>query len=328
MSTLLHQLQRDAGGVEAAARTTTPLMAHFGDAAAEYASMSESAVVFDVSDRTQIAVSGEDRAAFLHNFCTNDVKQLASGRGCEAFFTNVKARVLGFANLFAGEESICIDSIAEQAENLLQHLDRYIITEDVQLTDQTEEQGMLFVCGPEGATKLTAALSGGDPVERIIGLAAWDHCTIALDDEVLSVRRVDSLGTCGLQVCAVRDALPKLWTRMMQSGIRPAGADVHEAARIAAGTPVFGIDVNDEHLAPEVDRNDTAISFTKGCYLGQEPIARIDALGHVNRRLRVIESTERLKVGESVHDGQGLVTSCAALPGQDGSVGLAWVRQK
>ena len=138
--------QRDAGAVlneELRAALikgvppSAPAAMHFGDADSEHTAAREGAVVFDLSDRTQIEITGKDSSDFLHNFCTNDIKKLQPGEGCEAFITNVKGRVQGHVFVFAGPDMLWLDTVPGQEDAICDHLNRYIITEDVTLKPQT-----------------------------------------------------------------------------------------------------------------------------------------------------------------------------------------------
>jgi folate-binding protein YgfZ len=287
--------------------------------------------LFDLSDRTQIEVTGRDRVKFLHSFCTNDIKKLQPGQGCEAFVTNVNGKVLGHIFVFAERDSLWIESITGAAATLLPHFDKYVITEDVRFTDRTAEFAELLLAGPS-ATELLERLG-----LSVAALPLYGHLSHGSDALPLrSVRRVDwfdsSTWLLSLPV-AQRDAVERSLT---QAGAREADvAEVH-AARIAAGFPIYGIDISEDNLAQEVGRTSLAISFTKGCYLGQEPIARIDAMGHVNRQLCRIEvSSGPLPdagtpiLDKPAPDGKpiGAITSSAGKwRGDDKPLALAYLR--
>jgi folate-binding protein YgfZ len=300
---------------------------HFGDPRNEYQSARTGSALFDVSDRIELTATGDDRAVFLNNFCTNNVKALLSGQGCEAFVTNVQGKVVGHVFVFAAENETWIDLTARTAETLLAHLERYIITEDVELHAPTGDSGKLFLSGPEANSVLKdVGITAG-------GLSAYDHLLVERKNEKISVRRADFVGSTGFLLAATWDCLADLWSALTQAGARPAGAETFDYLRIEAGMPLYGVDVSQENLAQEVSRTAQAISFTKGCYLGQEPIARIDALGHVNRMLRGLrlegaapprESAVMDKVGG---EPIGSVTSSAEIPGEP-TVALAYLRSK
>lgn len=240
--------------------------------------------LFEIQDRTQIEVTGRDRVKFLHSFCTNDIKKLQPGQGCEAFVTNVNGKVLGHIFVFAERDSLWLESVAGSAATLLPHYDRYVITEDVRFADRSAEFAELLLVGPQ-STELLERL--GLIVTALPRYGHLENGSITLP--LRSVRRVDWLDspTWLLSIAtAQRDEVRRTLT---QAGAQLATEDEFHSSRIAAGYPLYGIDITEENLAQEVGRTALAISFTKGCYLGQEPIARIDAMGHVNRQLCRVE---------------------------------------
>ena len=303
------------------------LAVDFGDARGEYTSARDDCTVFDASSRAQLELTGADRAKFLHNFCTNNILLLKPGQGCEAFCTNVKGRVVGHVFVFCDTDSLWLETVPNAQETLRAHLERYIITEDVQLHDRGAQYGELLVSGPRSAERLNQlGLNTG-------ALGLLEHKKIEHAGESISIRRVDFLAQPGFLLSCARENLAPLWRQLVGGGIRPAGSTALEVLRIEAGMPLYGIDITDENLAQEVGRTRQAISFTKGCYLGQEPIARIDALGHVNRELRGL----RLQAGRLPERGAtvlsedgakevGTITSAARLSDDQPGVALAYLR--
>ncbi len=332
-SALLNE-QRLAGGVPLDHKTSAPktyrfcnpAILHFGDPEREYQAAKSEAVLFDVSDRAQIEVAGKDARKFLNNFCTNDIHRLGTGQGCEAFVTNVKGRILAHIFVFVTDGSVWIETNRHVEETLLAHFDRYLITEDVQLHSRTDQFGELFVTGPDSAEKLSSL---NIPVNT---LGLFEHAIIDRGDGSLVIRRLDLLGQLGCVLSVDRTRLSNLWQHLTASGIRPGGAEAFHACRIESGFPLHGLDLTDDNLAQEAARTQLAISYTKGCYLGQEPIARIDALGHVNRELRILclNSTPAPDAGTVIRaeNGReiGVITSSAMVPGEGRSVALGYVR--
>ena len=251
------------------------------------------AAIFDLDRSGLLEISGTDRRTFLHNFCTNDINQLEPGDGCEAFLVNVKGRVIGHAFVFAGDQVLTLHLPAAPAAPLVEHLERYLITEDVELADRGGERAVLYVSGPESTARLAAA--GLDPGD----LDVMSGRPVSTGSCEATLRRVDWLGSPGTIVDLPLEAGQEAWTALLATGAVAGDDGLFESLRIEALLPVIGIDVTDKHLAPEVDRDARAISYTKGCYLGQEPIARINAMGHVNRLLRGIswEGPERPPAG-------------------------------
>jgi folate-binding protein YgfZ len=242
--------------------------------------------LFDLSDRTQIELTGRDRATFLHNFCTNDIKKLTPGEGCEAFLTNIKGRIIGHLLIFAATESLWIDSVAGAEEFIATHLDRYLITEQVEIHRRGSERADLYLSG-SGAGKM---------IEVTFGVAApsgpWRTLPAGIEGfGEIQIRRMDLGASLGFLLSVPRLAAERVIERLFAAGAIRGDRNLFEAMRIGAGFPEFGVDLTDENLAQEARRTTSAISFTKGCYLGQEPIARLDALGHVNRELCIVESS-------------------------------------
>lgn len=307
------------------ARTATP---HFGDAQTEYTAARESAVVFDLSDRTQLEMTGADRHSFLHNFTTNNINGLLDGRACEALLCNVKGRILGHVFIFAGEETTWVESVPGQSEFLTSHLERYHLLEDFTLTNCSAERGELLVTGPKSADALGTA-----------GIEAADMPPMTcrrLADTSLDLRRIDLFGDPAFLIAGPGDVIETLWAQLTDAGLQPAGRDAFETLRIEAAFPTCGIDLSDENLGQEACRTQQAISFEKGCYLGQEPIARIHAMGHVNRELRrfIVESDDVPPPGTALLNPSdqskeiGRLTSVAWSWQFNRPVGLGMVRTK
>lgn len=274
--------------------------------------------VFDLSDRTQIELTGADRAKFLHAFCTNDIIRLRPGQGCEAFLTNVKGRVVGHVFVFVGANSLWLDSVPGQESAIIAHLDRYLIREDVQFIPHSTDFGELLVTGSNAASLLML-----DQGIELYGFAS----RTAINGLPFQIRRVDLLGAPGFLLSLPRTVTETTRQSLLAVGCVAGSADQFESLRIAAGFPQFGVDMSDENMAPEVARTRQCISFTKGCYLGQEPIARLDAMGHTNRELRRIQfpggtsMTRGLFLSaDQTEEQAGIITSVAPLAGDNGEV--------
>jgi folate-binding protein YgfZ len=284
--------------------------ADHGDASAEELAARTTAALFDLTGRTHLTLTGRDRARFLHGFCTNDVKRLTAGEGCEAFVTNLKGRILEYIFVAIAAEAIHVTGTAGFDEPLYAHLDRYLITDDVQIARRTSDMADLFVSGPKAAAVVNSVAEGSGSIPP------YAHRDVSIAGIACTVQRLDLLGAMGYLLTVPREAIESIREALTKAGAKPAGADVFESLRIESGLPLYGVDLSDENLAQEAMRTEQCISFKKGCYLGQEPIARLDALGHVNRQLTVM----RFATGTLPTAGAGLITADGKDAGKISSV--------
>lgn len=298
----------------------------FGGPGDEAMELANGAGVVPVTERTQLALRGADRASFLHNLSTNDIRRLKPGEGCEAFFLNAQGKTLGHGYVFAEEDQLVLDTVAGQAEFLPRHLDRFLIREKVELVPLPERHDLL-VAGAR-ALPLFAKL-GVSPVPA----EPLAHARVEIEGRIVSMRKVDLAGAQSWLVAMDRADVDAVWQALIGGGARPCGMLAFEAARIAAGAPLFGQDISDANLPQEVGRDRQAISFTKGCYIGQETVARIDALGHVNRLLVGLQGTGDAAVPRGLEltgdDGKlaGTVTSTAFSHPFKRPIALGYVRR-
>ncbi|MEX0938449.1 MAG: glycine cleavage T C-terminal barrel domain-containing protein [Pirellulales bacterium] len=306
--------------------------------ATEYKALTTGVGCVRLTGRTLIEVTGKDRVSFLHNMCTNDVRRLASGSGIEAFFTNAQGKILGHAYLFGEDDRIWIETAPGQAEPLLAHLSKYKIREDVQLIDRTPDVAEILLAGPRAESLLAQLLSATLPGERLaharVEFGGTGGEAAAKSEGGMTVRlcRVDwTQPAAYLVICAANEG-DRVTTVLKNAGAVPCSGETYQAARIEAGTPVYGTDISQANLPQEVARDEAAISFTKGCYIGQETVARIDALGHVNQLLVGVRfsgdavpapETELSIEGKKL----GRVTSAIWSPKLGGPLALAYVRR-
>ena len=285
----------------------------------------------DLPQRTQVELLGTDRASFLHNLCTNEIRKLAPGKGCEAFLTTVQGKTLAHGLLFAGPESLVIDTVPGQSEVILAHLDHYLVCEQVTLVDRTAEWSEFLLAGAESEALL------GRLTDVSALTARLDNAQVTLAGKSVWLRRADLVGRLGYLISASVGELPAVRAALVEAGAVPCGQEDFEEARIEWGFPLFGVDITEKNLPQEIGRDALAISFVKGCYLGQETVARIDALGHVNKTLVGVRfagsdvpppASELLAEGE-VAGGHaaGQITSAAYSPHLAAPLALAFVRR-
>jgi folate-binding protein YgfZ len=299
----------------------------YGDAAAEYGAVRESAGAIDRSDRGVIEATGRDRAAFLHALLSNEIKALAPGRGCSATLLDVHGKVQVTLLVWVLDDRIVLVTPPGMAAATHEMLDKYLFAEKVVLEDVSGSRALLLVAGPD-APALVKRVAGAAPSE-----APWANVTGTLDGiEVRLVRGGGETGEREVWVMAPADASSRVWDAVAAAGARPIGQAALETLRIEAGTPRFGHDVDASVFLPEIPFDDL-VSQTKGCYPGQEVVVRIRDRGHVNRHLRglVLEGGEPPAAGAEVWAGDaaiGRVTSATRSPALGRPIALAFVRRQ
>lgn len=297
----------------------------YGDWKSEHAALTDGVGLVDFRRRTRLELTGEDRAAFLNHLCTHDIVGLAPGAGRETFLTDGTAHVLAHLQVFARPDSLVLETVAEQSEQIVAHFDYYRIREDVAFHDRTLQWCEFLLAGRESEELLGRLTSTPPPTGRLDGVA------IHLANHAVDLRRVDLAGPNGFLLTFHAEAAPVLWRVLREAGARPCGQLAAEALRIEAGWPAYGRDVTKANLAQEVARDDWAISFTKGCYLGQETIARVESRGHTNKTLMGLKFRTaelppcecELRVGKKM---VGHVTSATFSPRLGSALALGYVR--
>jgi len=305
----------------------TPLPSHFGDAAAEYAATRERAGLIDRRDWGVLEVTGRDRATFLHALLSNEIKALASGQGCAAALLDLHGKVQVVLLVWILDERILLVVPPGMARKVAEALDHYLFSEKAYFRDQSEETALLLLAGPD-AHALVERLAGGRP-----GPAPWAHVGATVDGA--PVRLVTGGAETGEpEVWVVAEAAQgsAARDRLVAAGARPIGLAALESLRIEAGTPLFGHDVDETVLLPEIP-SANLVSHTKGCYPGQEVVVRIRDRGHVNRLLAglVLEGDLVPERGSAVLAGDaevGKVTSATHSFGLGRPIALAFVRRQ
>jgi folate-binding protein YgfZ len=274
----------------------------------EYQAATESAALFDLSDHGKIEVTGPDARSFLHNLCTQNVQNLPVGSFCEAFLTTNKARVIAHVWISQPENNVLeLDLAAGQADKVLQHLDHYLISEQVELADRSSEFALLRLVGPKAAELLNRAAM--TPLRR--------HRLLALDGYDL--------------LCPVAESAD-LQKRLVDAGAVCASRETYEILRVEAGLPEYGIDIDENRLAMEVGRTAQATCYTKGCFLGQETIVMARDRGQVNRLMMGVKIAvgSPLSPGTKLYRGNeevGHVTSSVFSPRLGAVLALAYLRR-
>jgi folate-binding protein YgfZ len=338
-------------------------VAHYGDATAEHTALRETAGVLDLSFRSRLCLTGADRVRFLHGQVTNDVKKLRAGEGCYAALVTAKGKMESDLNIFCLSDELLLDFEPGLTRKISQRLEKYIVADDVQVVDVAPHYGLLGVQGPKAEAVVRGlALFAEIPNARLT-LAKISEASLG---EIYLMNHQRLTGSAGILPASASDApdakapsplrsvgalhngfdlfIPsaalagfagKLVAAAKSIGGRACGWTAFETARIEAGIPRFGADMDETNLPIESGIETRAISYTKGCYVGQEVINRIHSIGHVNRELRGLRLADDLEAlpvkGEKLFkDGKevGYITSAVASPTLDANIALGYVRRE
>jgi tRNA-modifying protein YgfZ len=276
-----------------------------------YETLHSSSAWRDVSARGRIRMVGEDRARLLHAMTTNNVEALKPAEGCYAFFLNAQGRIQADVVILCFDDSLLLDVEPETRQKIYDHLDKFIIADDVQLEDVTETTSCIEVGGPQAEASLRAL--GAAIPETDFHSTEWGSRTIYKIDE----ERFRILTNPGDRA----DLTARL------------GEEVDEEAwniwRLERGIPRYGQDITERHLLQET-RQMQAVSFTKGCYLGQEIVERVRSRGQVHKNLAPVEIAAPEVVANEILDETGAkageLMSRVYSPALEKTVGLAYLR--
>jgi len=334
----LHEFHQVAGAVFGEVNGQE-VVAHYGDWLVEYAALREGAGVLDLSFRGRLCVLGADAQRFLNGQVTNNVKDLQIGEGCYAALVSAKGRLQSDLNIYRLENEMLLDFEPGLAELVTQRLEKFVIAEDVDVMDAAPHYGVLSVLGPNAArvvgglsptfilpSKAMTLTKVNEPV-----FAEIYHEEVFAEIYLVSHPRLRSQG---LDLFVPTAAMKDIAARLQAQGGRLCGWQALETARVEDGLPRFGADMDETNLAPEA-LDTRAISYSKGCYIGQEVIARIRTYGQVAKSLRGLrlggESQQPPGRGAKLFLGEkevGSITSVAWSPALRANIALGYVRRE
>ncbi len=284
-----------------------------------YQALRHGAAWLDLRARGRLMARGRDRARFLHNVSSNEVKKMTPGAGCYAFLLTPQGRIQADVWLFCFDDHFLIDTEPDLREKARQQILRYKVADQVEVEDVTGETAAIGVEGPTAGAVL-ASLGAPLPATAYAH-AAWEGGTVAA---------VTLTGQPGFRIYSGAGAADGIIHRLEEAGAQAAAEEDARVVRIENGIPRYGEDIRENSL-PQETRQMQAISFTKGCYLGQEIVERIRAQGHVNKLLSRVEldTAEPPAPGTKLAaDGAevGEITSAVYSPEAGKTVALAYLR--
>ncbi len=296
-----------------------------GELALDYDALVKDKALIERGDRALVEIAGRDRATGLHNLTTHQIKALGCGDGQYAFALNVKGRILFDLNVFARADVLWVDLDCSFLCTALQHFHKYVITEDVQITSRADHVKRLALAGPRAAEVLV-----GRGLNHAAHLPVMGHVDVALGSRPVTVARTDFPGVPAFDLFFAGDHAEEVLK--MFTDIRTASAAAVEVRRIEAGVPWPGREITEEYLPAETRQLERAVSFQKGCYLGQEVVERMRSRQVVARQLVGVQlegaelppAPSELRTADGAPAGT-LTSTCYSMSLQT-RIGLGYVR--
>jgi glycine cleavage system T protein len=325
----LADFQKSMGAVFAE-RDGWLLPVQFGDAAAEYKAVREAAGLMDLSHRALLQFTGDDRVTFLQGMLSNDLRALKTFSGQYAAILNQQGKVLADVRVLCAMNSLYLDFWEPLKEKILAHLNRYLVADEVEIADRSEAYATLSVQGPRSEA-LVKGLAGQTDLPN----ETAHHAMFDADGAAICVARASYTGETGFDLIIAKADLLKIAQRLTEIGrnfgATWVGQEALETLRVESGLPIYGTDFTEDNLLLETGL-EQHVSFTKGCYLGQEIVERVRSRGHVNRRLcgLLIEGAVPARHGDAIRAGEkqiGAVTSSVYSPRFGRAVALGYVHR-
>lgn len=309
--------------------TATTALKSYQTSLDSYRAIREGAAIGALAPRAQIAVAGKDRASYLQGLLTNDIQALTAGTGCYSAWLTPQGRMLTDMHVFESGDMILLDVPADQLQATLQRLDQFLFSEDVQLADLAGSMRAVWVHGPAAPAIVEGVMRG---LSGVVDWPDYRNTRAEFNGAAAVVARVDQLGVPGMCIYVAAAEEGALLAALRGAGAVAADAESFDAARIEAGYPIFGLDMTEETIPLEAGIEQRAISFTKGCYVGQEVIIRVLHRGHgrVAKRLMALRVEgpapargAKLFVGDRE---VGAVTSAAGSP-RHGAIAMGYLHR-
>jgi tRNA-modifying protein YgfZ len=298
----------------------------------EYSALHNGALFFDRSDRSRMRISGPKAAELVTGMVTNDVSGLAVGEGQYAAALTPKGKIIADLRIFAFSDSLLVDTSAAAAAGWKEMVRKYVNPRVAPYHDISAETADIGVFGRSARAALTKVSELDD--KELAALAPYSHITTSFDGASVTVARVPEMDPDGFEVFLPSGAVPALKAKLQSVGISAGSLETWEIARVESGRPQWGVDMDDTTLPQEANFDELgAISYTKGCYIGQETVARVHFRGHVNRflrRLRFVTRPAPPKGAELVDESGKVIgeLKSVALSPRFGGVALGMVRRE
>jgi folate-binding protein YgfZ len=311
------------------------IAAEFTSIEAEYAALRGGVGLVDRGSRVRMLVGGPQAAETLTGLVTNDVGALHPGAGLYAAALTAKGKVIADVRVFARADDLLVDTSEAAGPGFSAMIKKFVNPRLARYADVSAVLRTIGVFGPRAHAVLASVLqaegASAPAVAALRALAAYHHLAFDVAGAIVLVARVPDLGGEGFDCFVPVEIAELLWSRLAAMHAVPVGHDAAEVARVEAGRPAYGIDMDENTLAQEANFDELdGISYTKGCYTGQETVARVHFRGHVNRHLRGVQSAAVIPAGAELFDGEksaGTMKSSVMSP-RLGPIGLAMIRRE
>jgi folate-binding protein YgfZ len=294
--------------------------ASFGDPRREYVELRSGAGLYDLGWRAKIVATGADRVRWTNGMVTNNIRDLAPGRGNYNFLLNAQGRILADLYIYNRGDYLLLDTARWQAANMLEVMNKFIIMDEVELTDVSDKLTSLALQGPRAREVLRdTGFNFADLEPLVVEDITWN-------DVGVSITRMAGDISQKYEIWLAPANAGPVWDALLRAGAKPVGAEALEMFRLAAGVPRYGQDISERYLPQETDQ-EQALNFKKGCYIGQEIVERIHSRALLHRKLTgfMVEGAPPAPGTKIQHEGKdvGEITSALAVPGSDGDRTLA-----
>lgn len=302
--------------------------ASYGDIQEEYRLLREGAALLDMSTLGKLRVTGDDRLTYLQGQLSQDVLPLHEpGQGALSCLLKPTGQMLSDLLLFSTGDAVLLITPPHTRHTVRQRLEQFVILEDVEIEDISHQYALLHVAGPLAEACL-----------RALGAAApfplWRGESLRWHEQTLHLLRTDRSGEQGYDLLVPVESVEPVRQRLREAGAQPAGYEAFQVRRVEAGIPLFGIDMDENTIPLEAGLGERAVSFTKGCYTGQEVIHRIYSRGHTNRSLVGLRlqgealPPHRAPIHTAERPDAGWVTSAVRSFSLPGGIALGYLRNE
>lgn len=305
--------------------------ADYGDKLSEYKAVRGNVGIIDLSSRAKLKISGKDHLKFLQGMLSNDVVKLEEGRGMAATILTVKGRIVADMKVYKDRESILLDLEPGLNQKVADLLTKFRLSYKADIDDLSDTTGLISIQGPNSKKLLDTVLN-----EEISQMPEYSLIKKEFRGSDLTIIKVNRTGEDGFDLYLDNKELQNLWEELLKNGqdlnVKPFGYDALNTLRIEAGLPIYNIDMDETNIPIEAGLWD-ALDFEKGCYVGQEVVARIKWRGHVNWHLVgfVCEGEKVPEIADEIFDGErkiGRITSSTFSPALNKPVCLGYIRRE